>query len=143
MQPIYYPLLTAAFTASLGAVVFVVGQIFLKLIVEPVQEQYRTKGQVTHALTFYRNVYEVIDPGQMPEARRVHRDLAAGLLIGVDVIPLYRVLAALRLVIPKEKVRKASTALIGLSNSIGNEDELDDAELRRQEIAESLGIKYP
>ncbi len=69
--------------------------------------------------------------------------MAAELLISVDVIPLYRVLAALRLVIPKEKVWKASTALIGLSNCIGNEGKLDDAGIRRQEVAESLSIKYP
>lgn len=143
MQPIYSSLLTAAFTALLGAIVFVVGQFLLKLVVEPVQEQRRTKGEVTHALTYYRNVYEVMDHDQVPEAGRMHRDLAAALLIGVDVIPFYRVLATLRLVIPKEKLRKASTALMGLSNCIGKESRLDDAEHRRREIAENLGIKYP
>ncbi len=143
MQPVYSSLLTAAFTAFLGAVVFVVGQILLKLVIEPVQEQYRSIGEITHALLYYANVYENFSPEQAVEAARVHRDLAADLRIGVSVIPLYGLLATFRLVVPEEKVWKASTALVGLSNSIGKENRYDDIERRRQEITENLGIKYP
>lgn len=143
MQTIYSSLLTAAFTALLGAVVFVVGQFLLKLVVEPVQEQHRSIGGITHALLYYANVYEKFSPEQAVEAARVYRDLAAALRIGVSVIPFYGLLATSRLVVPEEKVWKASTALIGLSNSIGKENRYDDIERRRREIAENLGIKYP
>lgn len=136
-------ILTAVFTASLAAVVFVFGQFLLKLVIEPVQEQYRAIGGITHALLYHANAYEEIDPDQVTEARRVYRDLAAGLRVGVSVIPLYGLLTSLGLVVPKEKVWKASTALIGLSNSIGKERRHDDVERRRKEIAENLSIKYP
>ncbi len=139
----YYSLLTAVFTASLAAVVFVFGQFLLKLVIEPIQEQYRAIGGITHALLYHANAYEEVAPEQVIEARQVYRDLAAGLRVGVSVIPLYGLLSALGLVIPKERVWKASTALIGLSNSIGKERRFDDIERRREEITENLGIKYP
>ncbi len=61
-------LFTAALTALLGIVVFVLGQIAVKFILDPIQEQARTIGEVTHALTYYANVIEIATPDQKVEA---------------------------------------------------------------------------
>ena len=47
---------TAGATAGLGFIAFVVGQLVLTLIVQPVHEQARIVGEVAHALTYYRGV---------------------------------------------------------------------------------------
>jgi hypothetical protein len=38
-------------------VVFVLTQSFLKLVLEPIQEQKKLIGEVAHALLFYANAY--------------------------------------------------------------------------------------
>lgn len=46
----------AAVAAVLAVFVFVLTQSFLKLVLEPVQEQRRLIGEVAHALLYYANV---------------------------------------------------------------------------------------
>jgi hypothetical protein len=88
-------LITAAFTAFLGAVVFVVGHFVVRFVVAPIQEQARAIGGVTHALTYYANLYEDTYPDVIEEGSRVYRTLAAGLHSGVRVIPCYGIFARL------------------------------------------------
>jgi hypothetical protein len=82
-------LLTAGITALLGFVVFVGGQLTLKLFVEPIQDQKRIIGRIAHALTYYANVYEISRPEDVAEGRKVYRDLAGELRASFRVIPLY------------------------------------------------------
>ena len=48
--------LMAIVTALLAVLVFVLTQSFLKLVLEPVQEQLKLIGEVAHALLFYANL---------------------------------------------------------------------------------------
>ena len=50
---------TAVVTALLAVLVLVVTHSFLKLVLEPIQEQRTLIGEVAHALVFYRNVYHL------------------------------------------------------------------------------------
>src|SRR5215203_6268213 len=114
---------TAGATAGLGFIAFVVGQLVLTLIVEPIQEQSRIVGEVTHALTYYRNVSSETSsfgPEGIEEARRTYRDLAARLRMNIRVLRRwYRVFARFAqppFVLPAKNVRKAAAALIILAN---------------------------
>jgi hypothetical protein len=47
--------LKIALTALAGIIVFIIGQIIVKSIIEPIQEQRRTIGDIAHALKYYKN----------------------------------------------------------------------------------------
>ena len=123
-------IVTAGLTTALGLFAFVLGQFALKPIVEPIQEQTRIVGEVTHALIYYRNVGRSNpagpDPEGVAEARRSYRDLAAGLRTNLRVVPRYEVFARLQLVLPREQVQQTSAALIGLANTVQKGPDADD-----------------
>jgi hypothetical protein len=141
--PLTTSLLTAGITALLGFVVFVGGQLALKLFVEPIQDQRRVIGRITHALMYYANVYEDSKPEEVDEGRRVYRDLGADLRSGIRVIPFYGLFVSLKLVRSIQQVRSAFAHLIGLANVVGTPAYGDaKTEMRRREIRESLGIEW-
>ncbi len=137
-------IVTAGLTTGLGFFAFVLGQVALKLVVEPIQEQARAVGDVAHALVYYHNVGPGNpagpDPERIAEARRVYRDLAGRLRTNLRVVARYESFARLRLVLPKERVRRASTALIGLANTVQKGPAADDVNRYRATVEESLGI---
>jgi hypothetical protein len=137
-------LVTAGLTTALGFVAFVLGQFALKLFVDPIQEQARAVGNVTHALTYYHNVgREALsgsDLNRAAEAQRVYRDLAARLRTNLRVIPFYHFFSRLGLVLPRERVWHASTALIGLANTVHKGPAADDVNRYRYEVEKSSGI---
>jgi hypothetical protein len=86
-------------TALLAVLVFVLTQSFLKLALEPVQEQRRLLGEVAHALLFYANrgpmgvelgLYTIDD---LHETSRHLRNLAGRLRSSLFFIPFYDRLA--------------------------------------------------
>lgn len=72
-------MLTVFATVVAGVVVFVIGQVALKLVIEPMQDQASTIGGITHSLTYYANVSKASPDEEVREARRVYRDQAAAL----------------------------------------------------------------
>jgi len=137
-------IVTAGLTTGLGLIAFVLGQFAIKLVVEPIQEQKRVVGNVAHALIYYRNVGSSKPTGPEPErvaeARRTYRDLAARLRTNLRVVPFYEVFARLQFVLPREQVRQASTALIGLANTVQKGAAADDVNRYRWTVEKSLGI---
>jgi hypothetical protein len=136
---------TAGATAGLGFIAFVLGQFALKLIVEPIQEQARIVGEVTHVLTYYRNVSSDTSgfgPEGIAEARRKYRDLAAQLRKNLRVLRLwYGVFARPPFVLPAENVRKAAAALIILSTTVRKDHAAKDVQSNRAVVRESLNIE--
>jgi hypothetical protein len=140
---------TALITAGLGFVAFVAGQFVLKLVVDPIQEQTRIVGEVAHALTYYRNVGGGVPVGfpagselnRVPEAREAYRDLSARLRMNLRVIRPYRLFSRMQLVLPEEQVRRATSALIGLSNTVQKDPGADDVLRYRYEVRRSLEIE--
>lgn len=89
-------MVAAIVTAFLAVFVFVLTQSFLKLVLEPVQDQRRLIGEVAHALLFYANVLPAesievndnlgertvtigADPEELEEVRKTLRELAGRL----------------------------------------------------------------
>jgi len=136
---------TAGLTAGLGFIAFVVGQLVLTLIVQPVQEQARIVGEVAHALTYYRGVSSDTSgfgPEGIAEARRTYRDLAARLRMNLRVLRIwYRVFARPPFVLPAENVRKAAAALIILSTTVRKDHAAEDVQSNRAVVRESLNIE--
>jgi len=140
-------IVTAGLTTALGLFAFVLGQFALKLIVEPIQEQARIVGEVTYALTYYRNVRSETSsfgPEGIEEARRTYRDLAARLRMNIRVLRRwYRVFARFAqppFVLPAKNVRKAAAALIILANTVWKDADAEDVISSRAVVLKSLNI---
>ena len=56
MSEIYKILLTSALTLSGGIIVLVFGQIVIKFIIEPIQEQSKIIGEIAKSVIFYANI---------------------------------------------------------------------------------------
>ena len=139
-------LVTAGLTTMLGFFAFVLGQLALKLVVEPIQEQARLVGKVTHALTYYRDVGRHSppagqpDPERIAESKRVYKELAAELRMNQRVIPWYWLFFRLPFVLSEERVRRASAALMVLSIIAHKDPAAEDVSQYRREVQVSLGI---
>jgi hypothetical protein len=142
-------IVTAAFTAMFGVVVLVVGQVILKFLIEPIQEQRKTIGEIAYNLTFLANVGgklsqtkiegERISSSADPlEATVTLRRLASQLRASLKTIPCYDKLAGIHCVPKRDAAMQASRELIGWSNEIWGGDE---ANQRRKKIAELLMIE--
>lgn len=109
---------TVFLTVLTGVVTFVIGQLVVKLLIEPVQEMRRTIAQISHTMIERANVYQ--NPGIptqeiMMETSQQTRRLSSQLHAHLYLVPAYSVSARIP---PREKVLAASSALIGLSNSV-------------------------
>jgi hypothetical protein len=136
-------------TALLAVLVFVLTQSFLKLVLEPIQEQKKLIGEVAHALLFYANVVHLDTSGppdeqrrkELDEARIALRRLAGRLRASLWTVPFYDTLARLGRVTRKEDVLEASDQLVGWSNSLYGSTRHEDARNKRRTIiADRLGI---
>jgi len=112
---------TVFLTVLTGVVTFVIGQLVVKLLIEPVQEMRRTIAQISHTMIERANVYQ--NPGIptqeiMIETSQQTRKLSSQLHAHLYLVPAYSVTARIFFLPPREKVLAASSALIGLSNSV-------------------------
>lgn len=150
-------MMAAVVTAVLALLIFVLTQSFLKLLLEPVQEQRRLIGEVAHALLFYANVIQLesvrVDDErgkrammvgarqeELEESRKALRGLAGRLRASLWFIPFYDVLASVGLVPKLADVLEASSALVGWSNSLSSDRHGEANRERRKVIGEKLGI---
>lgn len=120
MSELYKIILTSSLTILGGVVVYVTGQIISKFFIEPIHEQKKIIGEIADALIFYANVY--CNPGtgskkKMNEASERLRQLATLLHSKTHLIPWYKFFEKIRVVVESSSIEKASTKLIGLSNS--------------------------
>jgi len=134
-------------TIIAGVSVFAIGQIVLKLIIEPIQEFKKTISLIAHDLILYANVYT--SPGAQGDEKQAEmsqqmRKLSSMLRSNMCLIPKYdktRILFGL----PKRKdVSEAAGKLIAISNcNISNCDKGIENARRAQHIREALGIYIP
>ena len=103
-----------------GVVIFIIGQAFLRFVIEPFQEIHRLRGEITSALIFYANIIVNTQPLEAiaEEAAKLFRQHASRLMALMTGIPFYRFWSGLRIVPTSENIRSASAELIGLSNYI-------------------------
>jgi hypothetical protein len=114
----------AIVTALLAVVVFVLTQSFLKLVLEPIQEQRRLIGEVASALTVYERAYSlrVVNASggeaffgstreEAMEAEKALRGLKGRLEASLWSVPAYDMFARLYLVPNLEDVVVAANEL--------------------------------
>jgi hypothetical protein len=137
---------TAALTAVFGVVVFVAGQSIQRFVLDPIQEQRKTVGEVAHAVLMFGNVNNVAairaagNPvawaAEPEQVVREVRALAARLQSSLYIIPLYKVFATLRVVPERDRILRAIQHLTGWSNSIYS----GGAQAAQDAVVAALGI---
>jgi hypothetical protein len=121
MSEIFKIILTSSLTVIGGIIVFVVGQIITKCIIEPIHEQAKIIGEIAYSLTMYSNVYSnpgILKNEKKDEASTFLRKCAGQLLARTYSLKLYWLWEKLRIVPRFNSVNLASEKLIGLSNFI-------------------------
>ena len=132
-------------TIFAGVVVFVVGQIVVKIIIDPVQQLKKSLGNVAHALINYEQVYSNSNMSREEEVREVDkilRALASQLHADMRQIPLYGFFGKVFFLPGKDAIYTSSKKLITLANWMysKNEKRYEWRAKLRQEISDELGI---
>ena len=112
-------LLTSAITLSGGLIVFLLGQLFIRLMLDPAVEMRRILWRTERALVFYANVYS--DPNLIKEdlvtkASESIRQLASELSAQCHTTIQYSTVAAFMSLPSANDIDVARKELIGLSN---------------------------
>jgi hypothetical protein len=138
---------TVFLTVLSGVITFVIGQLIVKLVIDPVQEMKKTIGQISHSMIEDANV--IANPGVpseevMKETSKRLRQLSSQLQAHLYLVPQYQKAAKIFGLPSKEKVLAASDSLLGLSNSVfraGPGERIYENNAKRVEnICDSLGI---
>lgn len=147
--------ITAVLTVAIGTLVFVLGQMVLVLFIERIRLQARTIEEIAEAIVQHAPEYSTLimrdeslpteEHERLMNASDEIRRLSARLRASAVTLRYYQFFQALRLVLPKSHVIKASSSLIGLSNVIPPRDQfmISDGRKFREEIEEYLDIKIP
>jgi hypothetical protein len=105
-----------------GVVVFVLGQFALRLIVDPLQEFSKIRGEINSTLIYYANFISNPGTGSSEKQNQISdnlRKLSGQLMASVNSIKLYMFLFRLRLApCSLDDVVKSARKLIFLSNSV-------------------------
>lgn len=131
-----------------GVIIFILGQLALKLLIEPIQEFRKTVADIAHALIEYANIYA--NPGVVGnelenKASEELRKLSSRLNAQMYLIPFYHLMAKIFRLPSREKLVDAATDLIGLSNGLFKSSiglVLPNLE-RAERIRITLGIYVP
>ena len=139
-------ILTAALTALFGVVVFAAGQWVQRFLIEPIQDQRKTIGEIAFNLTYLANMANValVSEHQLPvnyvmppeQASALLRRLAGQLRASLNTIPWYGLFARLGWLPSRASIIQASTGMIGWSNSLYQGDTIAP----RKAVAEALQL---
>jgi len=142
--------LTVFLTVVSGVLTYIIGQLVLKLVIEPVQELRKTIGLISHALIEHANVFSNPVGGEMEALHKTSsslRSLSSQLQSHLYLMPKYYLTAYIFRLPSHKQIRDASSALIGLSNSIfrpsPGENFYKVNAKRVETICDSLGIYLP
>lgn len=135
-------------TILAGVSVFVVGQIFLKWMIEPIQELRKIIAEVLFYLANDHSIIHnahIIDKEEALSSCKNLKRLGASLLSSQQLIPFYEKAIKVFRLPKRENIVLASKRLSLISNSIFGKDQdihykLD---LYRIDICEALGIEDP
>lgn len=140
--------MTVFLTVFSGVLTFVLGQLTLKLLIEPVQDFKKTIADIALSLIEYSNTYA--NPGVAGvevenKASQELRKLASRLNAQVYLIPFYNITAKVFKLPSRKQVMYAANNLIGLSNGVfASPTDLVFQNLERAEsIRITLGIYLP
>jgi hypothetical protein len=142
--------MTVFLTVISSTLTFVLGQLVLKLLIDPVQEFKRNVADIALALIEYANIYanpgvasSEVEKKISEELRRLSSRLNAQLYL----IPCYPLVSKIFGLPAKNKVVDAASNLIGLSNGVFySTSDLDIVSVnleRADKIRNALGILIP
>lgn len=126
-----------------GIIIYVIGRIIEKFVLEPLQEYKKTLANISDTLIFYANVYsnlKVSSDEDKNEASRALRKLASDLSAKTHQITFYKFFTKVGVVPSYKNSIDASSTLIGFSNSLWHSD-LNEIQERRKKIEQLLKIK--
>ena len=118
-------MISPSWIIPLSVVIFILGQIMIKMIIEPIMHAKQTIALIEHKMAYYQLVY--LDPGERHsdekelEAYNCARELAAQLMAEPYMIPFYSVTAFFSRLPNIEALHAARTELIALSNNVYSE----------------------
>ncbi len=129
-------------TVISGVLVFVLGQIFVKFVIEPIKDLKEVLGEIHFSLVFHAQaIYTPAgDRAGEDAAQKVIRDLASKLRAKTEVIPWYSLCSRISrgFLPPRKNIMDASSQLIGLSNSLKQEDRSEVNHNRVEKIRKLL-----
>ena len=135
-------------TIIAGTCTFVLGQIFLKLYIEPIQTYKSVISEIADKLILYANVYanpKTLEDSKQAEACKEFRILSSKLQATMHSVPSYKLMSKIFSLPSIENVTKASKNLIGLHN--GHDHALDNQGILNcysaQKIRQALNIYTP
>ena len=138
-------LLTAVATILGTVLVFIASQLIGKLVIDPVHDLKKLLGEIRYALVFHAQAIltPVGDRTGEDEAATVLRRLSCDLLSKIGAIPFYNFWAAIsRGFLPKRpNAIAASKQLMGLSNSVHQENRFDKNAARITKIEQLLNYE--
>jgi len=113
--------MTVFLTVFSGVITFVLGQLVIKLLVDPVQDFRKAVADIALALIEYANVYA--NPGVAggeieKKVSEEFRRLSSRLNAQMYLIPCYPITAKIFGLPSRKKVVDAASSLIGLSNGV-------------------------
>lgn len=112
---------TVFLTVFSGTLVFTLGQIIQKFIIDPIQEQKNEIGKIADSLIFYANIYSnpvTTQSERHDQASEKFRQHSSLLTSKTHLIPRYKLWSFCRIVIKPEKIIKASERLLRISNNM-------------------------
>jgi len=136
--------MTVFWTIFAGVIIFVSGQIFIRLIIEPVSDLKRTVAHIAYVIIKYADVY--CNPGtneaKESEVSKEFRNLSSRINAQMYLVPWYDVCRHLFGLPKKKNISRAMRLLIGLSITVYKSTrgvEIQNAK-KADEICELLGI---
>ena len=136
------------FTILAGAGTFVLGQIILKLLIDPIQSFKVTVAEIANKLILYANIYA--NPMHLGDERQCAmsqdmRNLSSKLQSNMHLIPAYNISKYIFGLPSKQQIATASKKLIFIHN--GHDGALANQGILNcyaaQEVRSSLGIYIP
>ena len=136
---------TVFLTVLSGVITYVLGQLILKLLIEPVNDLKRTIGEIAHSLIEHANVIQnpgVPEEEMITETSRHLRKLSSHLESHLYLIPMYICTSKLFFLPSRDKIISAARALMGLSNSVFRAEEgiYKQNAHRVEKVCDFLGI---
>lgn len=134
------------YTVLSGTLVFVLGQILQRFLLEPIKEYKKTVGKIDNKLKFYSNILlnSIFseDKKMIVEITDFMRNLSCEIESAYKQVPLAYWLSKLKIIEEKKDVAKVAQGLIFLSNAGGRgESRIDKCDEKINEIRRLLKIE--
>lgn len=135
-------------TIIVGVSIFVIGQIVVKLFIDPVQEFRRSIAKVRLEIVRTSHILhntDIHDRDKIDKVFNDYRSLSGELLAGLEVIPAYSFVCFVFLLPSRKRIMAASTNLIALSNwmMVGHDRKIGHIIKNDSELIDNLGFSVP